>query len=462
MTKRTQLRNFFVGLFVTLAGVATAATFNLFSPASGILVGNPSTYVTTAATSSNVIGLWTGTCNSGTALRGDGSCGAISGGTVTSVGLTMPSGLSVAGSPVTTSGTLAVTTVLNGPVRGNGSGLVTGNTSLTTEVSGVLPVANGGIGVGTLTGLALGNGTSAFTAAASSNVISLWSGTCNGSSFLRGDGACASPGGGGTVTSITAGTGISMSPGSPITSSGTISVDATAAFTFSNASNAFTGNGSALTSLSAANISAGTLAVARGGTGTTTSTGTGNVVLSASPTLSGTITGGTFSGTHSGDGSAVTNLNMANAASGTLAVARGGTGVTTSTGSGNVVLSTSPALTTPTVGGQQVCRADGVNCPAASVPRAGARISGGGGCTIAGTPFGVGSCSRSSAGIYTINFSGAGFSDSPGCAITQTLGATPTMIYSTLDINAISITIRSGTPAGTLTDSNFNIVCLGF
>ena len=35
---------------------------------------------------------------------------------------------------------------------------------------------------------------------------------------------------------------------------------------------------------------------------------------------------------------------------GTLSVARGGTGVTTSTGSGNVVLSTSPTLTTPVIG----------------------------------------------------------------------------------------------------------------
>jgi hypothetical protein len=37
---------------------------------------------------------------------------------------------------------------------------------LTEEVKGVLPVANGGIGAGTLTGLAKGNGTAAFTAAA--------------------------------------------------------------------------------------------------------------------------------------------------------------------------------------------------------------------------------------------------------------------------------------------------------
>ena len=36
--------------------------------------------------------------------------------------------------------------------------------NLTSQVKGLLPVANGGIGIGTLTGLALGNGTSAFSA----------------------------------------------------------------------------------------------------------------------------------------------------------------------------------------------------------------------------------------------------------------------------------------------------------
>lgn len=72
----------------------------------------------------------------------------------------------------------------------------------------------------------------------------------------------------------------------------------------------------------ASDITTGVLAVARGGTGTTTSTGSGSVVLSASPSLSGTISGGTFSGNHSGDGSAVTNLNASNLAAGSVPDAR--------------------------------------------------------------------------------------------------------------------------------------------
>ena len=52
----------------------------------------------------------------------------------------------------------------------------------------------------------------------------------------------------------------------------------------------------------AASSITGTLAVAKGGTGVTTSTGSGNVVLSASPTLTGTLTAGIgdFSGALSG------------------------------------------------------------------------------------------------------------------------------------------------------------------
>lgn len=81
----------------------------------------------------------------------------------------------------------------------------------------------------------------------------------------------------------------------------------------------------------AAILTSGTLPVARGGTGTTTSTGTGNVVLSASPTFTGTVTGGTFSGTHTGDGSGLTGLDAGDISAGTLAIARGGTGQTDGT-----------------------------------------------------------------------------------------------------------------------------------
>jgi hypothetical protein len=149
----------------------------------------------------------------------------------------------------------------------------------------------------------------------------------------------------------------------------------------------------------------GTLPVLNGGTGVTTSTGTGSVVLSTSPTLvtpllgtptsgnfsTGTFTWPTFNQNTTGTAANVTGtVALANGGTGqttaaaaitaltgtqtlayylrsngtnsvlaalaaadltgTVAVATGGTGVTTSTGTGSVVLSTSPTLVTPLLG----------------------------------------------------------------------------------------------------------------
>ena len=152
-------------------------------------------------------------------------------------------------------------------------------------------------------------------------------------------------------------------------------------------------------SLSTSDIT-GTLPVANGGTGVTSSTGTGSVVLSNSPTLvtpalgtpaSGVATNltglplttgvtGTLPIANGGTGQTTANaafnalapsqatasgkylksdgtntswdaLDISTAdITGTLPVANGGTGVTTSTGTGNVVLSTSPTLVTPALG----------------------------------------------------------------------------------------------------------------
>lgn len=152
-------------------------------------------------------------------------------------------------------------------------------------------------------------------------------------------------------------------------------------------------------SLSTSDIT-GTLPVANGGTGVTSSTGTGSVVLSNSPTLvtpalgtpaSGVATNltglplstgvtGTLPIANGGTGQTTANaafnalapsqatasgkylksdgtntswdaLDISTAdITGTLPVANGGTGVTSSTGTGSVVLSNSPTLVTPALG----------------------------------------------------------------------------------------------------------------
>jgi hypothetical protein len=119
-------------------------------------------------------------------------------------------------------------------------------------------------------------------------------------------------------------------------------------------------------------ITSGTLAIARGGTGTTSTT-FANLATNVTGTLP-VANGGT--GTTS-----TTFANLTTNVTGTLPVANGGTGVTTSTGTTNVVLSNSPTLVTPVLGtpssgNLNSCTADGTN-PVGyrNIPPAGAKTS---------------------------------------------------------------------------------------
>lgn len=111
----------------------------------------------------------------------------------------------------------------------------------------------------------------------------------------------------------------------------------------------------------------GTLDVANGGTGVTTSTGTTNVVLSNSPTLvtpalgtPSALVGTNITGTASGltAGNVTTNANLTgavtsvgNAASlGSFTSAQLATALTDETGTGANVFATSPTLVTPALG----------------------------------------------------------------------------------------------------------------
>jgi hypothetical protein len=106
----------------------------------------------------------------------------------------------------------------------------------------------------------------------------------------------------------------------------------------------FDTNGSIKQTLGAVNLATvtGILPVTNGGTGVTTATGSGSVVLSTSPTFTtpnlGTPSAATLTN--------ATGLPIVAGTTGTLTVLRGGTGVTTSTGTGSVVLGTSPTFTT--------------------------------------------------------------------------------------------------------------------
>ena len=206
------------------------------------------------------------------------------------------------------------------------------NVSLTSAVTGVLPVANGGTGVATLTGYVSGNGTGVFTAATTIPGTAI-TGNISGSA-----GSIS-----GLVTVANGGTGASTLTGY-LSGNGTSAITASATIP----GTAITGNISG----NAANIT-GTLAIGNGGTGATTAVLAANALLPAQATHAsqylqtdgagnlswapvsgasgGTVTSVSGAGGTTGltlSGGPITGVGTLTLG-GTLALANGGTGATT-------------------------------------------------------------------------------------------------------------------------------------
>lgn len=226
-------------------------------------------------------------------LQSDGtnvSFVADAGGTVTSVAATAGTGISVSGSPITTSGTLTITNTAPDQIVAltGGTGITTSGTYPNFTVTNSAPdqtvalTASTGITTsGTYPNFTIANSAPDQTVAIAAGTGISVSGTYPNFTVTN-----SSPSSGGTVTSVSGtGTVNGISLSGTVTSTGNLTL------------------GGALTGVDLTSQVTGTLPVANGGTGVVTSTGTGSTVLSTSPQLSTVGVGAA--------GSASTNLLLA-------------------------------------------------------------------------------------------------------------------------------------------------------
>jgi hypothetical protein len=322
------------------------------------------------------------------------SSGGGGGGSVTSVNVSGgTTGLTTSGGPITSSGTITIAGTLG--IGNGGTGATTAATAITaltgTQTAGRYLRSDGtnaalsaiqaadvptlnqnttGTAAGLSSTLAVSSGgTGATTATAALTNLGAYPAS-NPNGYTTSTGTVTSVSGSGSVSGLSLSGTVTTSGN--ITLSGTLAVSATdfssqAAKSFLAAPNAAAGVPSFRTivaadiptlnqntSGTAANVT-GTVAIANGGTGTTTAQLAINALAGAVTTgnyLRGNGTNVVMSAIQAADVPTL-NQNTTGTAAGlstTLAVASGGTGVTTSTGTGSVVLSNSPSLSTPALG----------------------------------------------------------------------------------------------------------------
>ncbi len=280
-------------------------------------------------------------------------------GTVTNVLFTAANGFSASIATSTTTPNITLSCTIAGILKGNGTGLSTaspdvdylapptGTAIVKANNGGALAAAVPGADFipGTaalLTGLLKSTqGTGAISIATNADLPAM-SATVGGAVptppnnilfFLRGDGTWAIPPGGGGGGGVSSVTGNNLNGFIVAVANPTTTPSITVSFAAGSGLVKMSG-GVASAANAGSDYSAGTSALGTGIVKSTTGTGALTIAVAGDfPTLNQNTTG------------------TAAGLSATLAVASGGTGVTTSTGTGDTVRATSPALVTPTADG---------------------------------------------------------------------------------------------------------------
>lgn len=491
-----------VGLF--LACNVHAATFSLFSPATGILKGSSSTYVTTAASSTDILGLFTGTCTSATFVRGDGTCNLVN---LTS----NVTGILPAANGGTANGFAAFT----GPATSTKTFTLPNATATILTSNAAVTVAQGGTGVATLTGIVKASGTSNFSAAVASDIVGLFS-ACSGSQYLGADGACHNAGGAGTVQSVAlTAPAIFSVTGSPVTTTGTLAIAATGTsggIPYFDSSTSLASSSALLANRIVLGGGAAVAPTSLGSLGTTTTLLHGNAAgaptfgaVSLSADVTGTLADGslsanvpllnasnTFTGatqsqtlsTNGPDRTTITNSSTGTSAqsffslvnaSHTAFVGLAGTAYSTTewtggpTGeqffigvTGNVPLSiaTNAVERIRLAGDGSIInlQATAVQVNGANLPRmAWGKVNGVAGCAISNSTGLTTPCTRNSAGNYSITHSPA-LSTNTSCTVTS--DTTTSTITQTLSAsNGTTLTVLTNVGA-VATDAVFSVICM--